>query len=364
METIGLSERSGTTGSIADELGPEAYRAMYEQSPDGVLFTAPDGRVLAANPAACEILGRTESDICSLGRQGLADHSDDRWGVLLAERARAGHARGVARMIRGDGAHIEVEMSARIFTEAGGQQRTCTVIRDVTERVRMESELVESRASLAEAERIAQMGSCEWDLISDQTTCSEGLLRIYGISRDEFDASFEGGLRSIYPDDRELFRNTLESAIAQRSSFTVEYRAIRPDGRVRTFRSHGDVVVDGTGRPTRLVAVVQDITEARLAQEALQSTSADLERHANELQQLAVRAGSEEVSVPHAALTPRQFEILRLIARGLTNAAIAERLVVTEGTVKWHVKQILTKTGSANRAEAVARVLGEPRSHT
>ena len=56
--------------TAAKLLGPEAYRAMYENSPDGVLFTVPDGRVLAANPAACQILKRTEAEICSLGRQG------------------------------------------------------------------------------------------------------------------------------------------------------------------------------------------------------------------------------------------------------------------------------------------------------
>ncbi|HTZ87695.1 MAG TPA: PAS domain-containing protein, partial [Solirubrobacteraceae bacterium] len=54
-------------------LGREAYRALYDNSPDGVLFTIPDGRVLAANPAACEILGRSEEEIRALGRQGLAD---------------------------------------------------------------------------------------------------------------------------------------------------------------------------------------------------------------------------------------------------------------------------------------------------
>jgi PAS domain S-box-containing protein len=91
-------------------LGAEDYRAMYEYSPDGVLFTSPDGRILAANPAACEILGRSEQEICRLGRQRLMDHDDAHWEALLAERARTGRARGVARMIRGDGAKIEVEM--------------------------------------------------------------------------------------------------------------------------------------------------------------------------------------------------------------------------------------------------------------
>jgi DNA-binding NarL/FixJ family response regulator len=44
----------------------------------------------------------------------------------------------------------------------------------------------------------------------------------------------------------------------------------------------------------------------------------------------------------------------------MTNGAIAQQLVLTEGAIKWHVKQILAKTNSANRAEAVARVLGTP----
>ncbi len=123
---------------------------MYDNSPEGVLFTAPDGRVLAANSAACRILGRTEAEICALGRQGMSDHSDERWASLLAERQRTGRVEGVARMIRGDGVVIEVEMSAKVFNQSDGEQRTCTTIRDVTERLRMERELVEMSAQLRE----------------------------------------------------------------------------------------------------------------------------------------------------------------------------------------------------------------------
>ena len=140
--------------------------------------------------------------------------------------------------------------------------------------------------------------------------------------------------------------------------FTLEYRGMRADGRVRTLRCHGEVVVDPTGEPVRVVAIVEDITDAKLAQEALQSTSADLERRATELQQLAHNVADPDPL--HAPLTPRQLEILRLVAQGHTSATIAERLFVTEGTIKWHVKQILAKTNSATRAEAVARVLGTP----
>jgi LuxR family transcriptional regulator, regulator of acetate metabolism len=54
-------------------------------------------------------------------------------------------------------------------------------------------------------------------------------------------------------------------------------------------------------------------------------------------------------------LTPRELEVLRLMARGNTNHAIAGALVVAEGTVKYHVKNILRKLRAANRADAVAR---------
>jgi LuxR family transcriptional regulator, regulator of acetate metabolism len=55
------------------------------------------------------------------------------------------------------------------------------------------------------------------------------------------------------------------------------------------------------------------------------------------------------------ALTARELDVLRLMARGKTNGAIASVLVVGEGTVKYHVKNILRKLGATSRADAVAR---------
>lgn len=64
--------------------------------------------------------------------------------------------------------------------------------------------------------------------------------------------------------------------------------------------------------------------------------------------------GSADAS-PIDALTSREVDVLRLMARGQTNAAIAKALVVREGTVKYHVKNILRKLGATSRADAVAR---------
>jgi DNA-binding CsgD family transcriptional regulator len=71
----------------------------------------------------------------------------------------------------------------------------------------------------------------------------------------------------------------------------------------------------------------------------------------------AERLGDADL-LPHAHLTPREKEVLSLLAAGESNTTIASRLVISEGTVKSHVKHILRKLGAKNRAEAVSRYLG------
>ena len=129
----------------------EVYLAIFEHSLDGVLFTVPNGQVLAANPAACQLLGRSEEEICALGRQGLADPDDPRWVIGVDERARTGRARSQVRMRRADGTSFEVDLSSAIFSTRDGQRRSVVIFRDLSERLTLAQEL----ALAADRDRIA-----------------------------------------------------------------------------------------------------------------------------------------------------------------------------------------------------------------
>lgn len=109
------------------------YRSVYEHSMDAVLFTQPDGRVLAANRAACELFNLTEEDICGIGRAGLVDINSPDLPRMLEERAQLGASRGELLLIRSDGSRFPAEVTSALFRDASGELRTVTTIRDSSE---------------------------------------------------------------------------------------------------------------------------------------------------------------------------------------------------------------------------------------
>lgn len=115
------------------------FEAVFQNSLDGILISAPDGSILAANPVACRMLGRSEAEIIKLGRAGMLDPADDRIPGLLEERERNGKARGVLRMIRKDGSLFPAEISSKGYKTEDGNPRSVVIIRDITDELRAES---------------------------------------------------------------------------------------------------------------------------------------------------------------------------------------------------------------------------------
>ena len=338
------------------------FRLAFAGSPVGMGLIDDSGRLIQVNAALCEMLDFEETELLDRGMADLVIPDTQRDERERIARLFSGHPEAASverQLVRKDGSTLWVILSIAL---AGDARKPLGIghVQDISKRKEAEDELRRSRARLNEAEKIARIGSWEWDLTADRISWSDGLYEIYGLTPEEFVPTREAGEQRVYAEDRPLVRQTVERALAERSGFTLEYRAVRSDGRLRTLRNRAEVVVDESGEPIRVVGIAEDITDARLTKELLVNASEELERRALELRRQASGRDEGAPAGAQAPLTPRQLEIMQLVAQGLTNAAIAERLFITEGTVKWHIKQILAKTASSNRAEAVARVLGTP----
>ena len=229
------------------------------------------------------------------------------------------------------------------------------LVTDISERRKIEEEVEKRSAQLAAAERLARLGSWEWDIPSNRMTCSNGLFEVYGIQPEDFSGVYEpGSAKFTHPDDRDLVEREMREAVEKGTPVNFEYRIIRPDGRVRRMHSRAELIADAGGNPLRLTGTAQDVTEVRAAAEVLHQTASDLGRRAAELHQLPDRLSGDKLA---KVLTARQLEILALVADGLNNADISNRLYLSESTVKWHIRKILRALGVSNRAQAVARYL-------
>ncbi len=128
------------------------YGALMENALDAVFLTRPDGAILYANPAACELFGYTLDEFRALGRKAVVDPSDPRLAEALEQRRQTGRFVGMLFLVRKDGTRFPAEVSSAIFRDASGEERTSMFIRDITERQQMVEEL---RDALAKAKKLS-----------------------------------------------------------------------------------------------------------------------------------------------------------------------------------------------------------------
>jgi len=122
------------------------YRTFFENSLNAMFITRPDGIVLEANAAACEMFGYTEEELIREGRNAIVDPEDPRLLPALKERERKGRFAGELILKRKDGEKIPAEITSVIFRTKDGDERASIIVRNISERKRAEKALGESEA--------------------------------------------------------------------------------------------------------------------------------------------------------------------------------------------------------------------------
>ena len=139
---------------------------------------------------------------------------------------------------------------------------------EITERRRAEERLRNSEYLLAEAQRLAHIGSWNWDLSSRTVTWSDELYRIFGTQPHQIDPVREA-MSFIHPDDVGVVETAIDNTFKTKEPYSFFYRIRRRDGAERMLHSRGYLVSDEHGDPISLFGTTQDVTERRQAEEAL-----------------------------------------------------------------------------------------------
>ncbi len=257
----------------------ERFRSMADGAPVIIWVTDAVGDNRFVNRAYREFFGVTMDNVEGRKWQPLL-HADDADGYL-AEFQRAINERkpfrAEARVRRADGEWRWIASSGEPrFSAAGEFLGHGGISADITDRKRAEEALRRSAAVLAQAGEMADLGAWYIDLaggdVQEQTLhWSEQVYRIFGYAPGEVAVTTKLFFDHVHPDDRELVVQAMARALSESQPYAIEHRIVGRDRRERIVFEHAEIERDTAGRPRRVIGAVQDITERRLAENALRA---------------------------------------------------------------------------------------------
>lgn len=270
----------------------EHFSLLFQVSPVAkTLSQASDGTVIDVNPAWEKMFGRKRADV--IGKNAIQiglSTPEDRAENVRRIAANGGSLHGVEfRFNLEDGKFIYAYTSI-VTIDLDGLQCYLSAYFDISERKAAEEktkqtalQLAEKNAELEEAQRLAHIGSWEWEIVENRISWSDELYNIFGVSQETFVLVYENYLTLIHPDDRDRVHNTVQHAYQTLRPFDFMHRIVRPDGTTRTLHGRGEVIVDEQNNPVRMTGTTQDMTETALMTAALEQKNRELEKKNEEL---------------------------------------------------------------------------------
>ena len=137
---------------------------------------------------------------------------------------------------------------------------------------RLQGQLQDCEARLAELQRVAHIGYWNLDLGTDELVWSDEIYRIFGIQCGEFPGTNDAFLKFVPADERTAILRASEAAIRDHQPYAIDHQIVRTDGTIRVVHERGEVSYDAGGRPVRLFGTVQDVTEQTKAEQALRES--------------------------------------------------------------------------------------------
>lgn len=197
------------------------------------------------------------------------------------------------------------------------------VAQDITEKVKAENAVKHREAQLLEAQRIAHVGSFEWDIRKDVFHWTPEMFRIFGWQSNVNIIKFESISNVIHPDDKERLSEIIEYSKNKNQSLDLEYRIILADNTVKNLSTKGRFYYNKNGEPVKLIGSTIDITQRKKAEEELQkkneailqayqkleAAQKDMHKINSKLEEM-VRERTKELSKTNKKLNDKNKELL------------------------------------------------------
>lgn len=262
---------------ISDALGEHSSALLeaYDRHAP-ICITDPDGTITYVNSAFCDMCGYQESELLGQSHQVLDSNTregsfyEEMWRLIMAGQV----WRGLVCNRASSGTPVWVDATIIPFSlnpdHAPGYVSISTV---VTQLVNAQEDLKISETRLSLSHDYASIGTWDWHLENGELVGTDWVDTLYGYERGAFDKSIDKLLAAVHPEDRAAVDQALQDCLDGEGEFSVEHRVIWPDGSAHWIMQRGDVQRNKNGAVERMLCVVQDINDRKIAESAASRSS-------------------------------------------------------------------------------------------
>jgi PAS domain S-box-containing protein len=255
----------------------ERYHSIFENSITAVLLTTLEGKILAANPEACRIFGRTNEEICSLGREDIVDITDLRLAAILVERELTGTFKGELTFIKKDGTKFPGLLASKIFQDKDGNKQLTVVIYDITDLKRAEEAIHKAADEIHDLYNHAPCGYHSLDEDCMYVRINDTELEWLGYRREEVIGKMKFS-NLLVPSSLNIFEENFSRLKISGISRELELDLIRKDSSIISVLLNETAITNNDGIYLMSRSTMHDITKRKEAEEISKIRRDELER--------------------------------------------------------------------------------------
>ena len=186
-----------------------------------------------------------------------------------------------------NGSTVWVNLSSKPVSDSSGLIVGISFsIADISKRKEAEAELIQSEKSLKESQAIAHVGNWEVNFATNKVIWSDESCRIFGVSPEENQQTFESWLSFIHPEDLEHVKEEIKKSQASLSDSSFYNRICRRDGTIRYIFTVIKYKFNSEGKPIGLFGTAHDVTEQKIVEEKFKKSEIQIRNFAKHLNQV------------------------------------------------------------------------------
>lgn len=366
---------------------PGNNKPLLFKSLDATFIMAIDGLFISVNKKFTNLLGYKLKKIKTI-KDILIDDSFEKMQYHVHQAKNKIPSSFAAILVHKKGHHIPVHITLIPSVQKDETVFIYGLCRDLTTLQTYESKINKLDDNLERVQKIANIGSWEYDLLEDKVIMSKQTYRMLGIENSKFILRRKDYRKFIHPKDIDRYELTLNKALERKKGFNIEYRIIRNNGEERTVLQRTDIMRNEQGNITCLIGTVQDITDKKELAESkkrIQSIANQLpigiwSLNPKKKQLIFCSKGMENIyGVPgdmlkedpllhdftHPEDLPYVLENHKKLWEG-EELFLQYRIIDKNGQVKWlldHSIPFFDDDGNLNRINGIVRDITEEKNH-